>query len=132
MFIPILILIGFFILLGLYNALLLKDDKTPEDSPLNKQTEKMWHLIGATLFSYIAIVSWYYFNWKFALFTLSGFWLIFGSIVHKIGLNKPIFFVGITASTDKLLRKIYPKNPELLSGILKISLFILSLLLILF
>lgn len=131
MIISILVLIGFFILLGLYNGLLLKDDKIPENDPSNKQTEKMWHLTGAALFCYISIVAWYYFNWKYALFSLSGFWLVFGSIVHKVGLNKPFFYVGTTASTDKLIRRISSKSPELVSGILKTSFFLLSLLLIL-
>ncbi len=119
------------VLLGLYNAHLLLDDKTPEDSPLNRKYEDDWHLIGSILFIYLSLTFWYITDsMLYVFFTLSCFWLIYGGIVHKIGLNKPFFYVGTTAKTDKLLRKYFPKNPEKGSMIVKISVLIITLIFI--
>ena len=118
-------------LLGGYSALLLKDDKTPEtDLKQNLEIEKDWHFVGASLFVYIALSFWISFNGFYACFALSLFWLLYGGIVHTIGLNKPFFFVGTTAWTDKMIRKVFSKNPELLSAILKILFLVISLILI--
>ena len=120
------------VLIGLYNAYLLKDDKTPESDQINADLEKKWHFIGAGLFMYIGLTFWYVGSVFYIPLALSLFWLLFGGIVHKIGLNKPFFFVGTTAKTDKILRRLFKKNPERGSAILKISVFVLSLFLVLF
>lgn len=116
------------VLLGFYNGQLLLDDKTSEDDPKNKQIELKWHLIGACIFIYLSATTCYLWSWKYVPFSISSFWVIFAAIVHKIGLNKPFFFVGTTAKTDKLIRRFFPKNPEKASAILKITSLILSLL----
>ena len=118
------------ILLGAYNALLLLDDKTPESDASNSDLEKKWHAIGACIFVYIAATAWIFFGWQYAPFALSCFWCIFAGIVHVIALNKPFFFVGTTAKTDKLLRKLSPNKTELVSAILKLSCLILSTILL--
>jgi len=128
--IPIVWILISVILLGFYNGLLLKDDKLSENDPQNKKIELYWHFVGSLIFIYISLTTWYVWDIKYIPLTLSSFWGIFGGIVHKIGLNKPFFFVGTTAKTDKLIRKLFPKNPELLSGILKITLILLSILII--
>lgn len=125
------ILIGV-ILLGFYNGLLLLDDKTPEDDPKNIKIQKGWHLIGGLVFLYLGLTAWYVWNWTYVPFTIASFWMIFATIVHKIGLNKPAFFVGTTAETDKLIRKLFPENPERGALILKSSALILSILVIIF
>jgi len=119
-------------LIGFYNAFLLKDDKTPESDPNNKNLEKKWHFFGATLFIYISLTFWYIGNIEYVPLSLSLFWLLFGGIVHKVGLNKPFFFVGTTATTDKIIRKLSKNNFEKLSAIFKIGFLILSLLLVIF
>lgn len=118
------------ILLGFYNGLLLLDDKTPEDDPKNKEIESEWHFLGAAIFLYLAATAWIFFGVKYIFFSLSSFWLIFSGIVHNVGLSKPIFYVGATAKTDKLIRKYFSKNPEMVSAILKVGFFIFSLLII--
>ena len=118
------------ILLGFYNGLLLLDDKLPESDPRNKDIEEGWHAIGAAIFLYLAITAWILYGWKYVPFTLSCFWCIFAGIVHKVGLNRPFFFVGTTAKTDQLLRKLSPKKSELASGILKIGMLLASIILI--
>lgn len=118
------------VLLGFYNGLLLLDDKLLESDSRNKEIEEEWHIIGATIFIYLTLTSWILYGWEYILFTLSCFWCIFAGIVHRIGLNKPFFFVGTTAKTDKLIRKIAPKKPELVSGILKIGMLLGSIFLI--
>ena len=125
------ILVGV-VLLGLYNGLLLLDDKTPEDDPNNVKIQKDWHLVGGLVFSYLALTAWYIWDWTYIPFTIASFWLIFAAIVHKVGLNKPAFFVGTTAETDKLIRKLFPENPERGALILKSSALILSILVIIF
>jgi hypothetical protein len=117
-------------ILGLYNGLMLLDDKTDENSEKNSQLETDWHIVGAALFLYLALTFWYTIGIQYALLAISGFWILFAGIVHKVGLNKPFFFVGTTAKTDKLLRKWFPKNPYKASAILKISLFIATLIII--
>ena len=115
------------ILLGLYNGLLLLDDKTSESDPLNTSIETRWHIVGAMIFIYISCTAWLVWGIEYVPFILSLFWSLYAGIVHKIGLKKPFFYVGLTAKTDKILRKFFPKNPELGSGILKILILILSL-----
>lgn len=114
-------------ILGLYNGLMLLDDKTDENSERNPQIEQDWHIVGAALFLYLAFTFWYAIGIQYSLLAISSFWILFAGIVHKVGLNKPFFFVGTTAKSDRLLRKWFPKNPETASAILKISLFIVTL-----
>lgn len=131
MFGVIWILLGV-VLLGFYNGQLLLDDKTPEDDPKNKNIEANWHFVGACIFLYLSITAWYVWGLEYIPFALSSFWVIFAAIVHKVGLNKPFFFVGTTAKTDKLIRWLFPKNPEMGCAILKITTLILSVLAVIF
>ena len=118
------------VLLGFYNGLLLLDDKTPEDDPKNKEIQNKWHFVGASIFLYLGATAWYVWGIQYIPFTLASFWMIFGGIVHRIGLNKPFFYVGTTAKTDILLRKVFSKDPELGSEILKTIAMVLSIALI--
>ena len=120
------------ILLGFYNGLLLLDDKTSENDPSNKEIEEEWHIVGAAIFCYIAITAWMIWGIEYVPFVLSSFWTIFAGIVHVIGLKKQFFFVGTTAKTDILIRRVFPKNPEIGSAILKCLSMILSILLLIF
>lgn len=120
------------VLLAFYNALLVLDDKTPENDLINKEIETEWHVVGAAIFCYIAITAWMIWGVEYIPFVLSAFWLIYGGIVHVIGLKKPFFFVGTTAKTDIVIRKIFPKNPENGSAFLKCLVMILSVLLLIF
>lgn len=119
------------ILLGFYNGLLLQDDKMPESDPLNTSVEDKWHIIGAILFIYLAATGWNMYGIVYVPFILSSFWLVFAGIVHKIALKKGVFYVGTQAFTDKIIRKISNKKPELVSAILKSTAFIGSLILLL-
>jgi len=130
--IPIIWILLGVILLGYYNGLLLLDNNTPEDDAKNKQIKNLWHLVGAIIFLYLSGTAWFIWGIKYVPFALSSFWGVYASIVQKIGLNKSPFFVGTTAKTDLLIRKIFSKNPELGSGILKSISLIISVLLIIF
>lgn len=125
------ILIGV-VLMGLYNGLLLLDNKTPENDPNNKDIKDAWHSVGAAIFIYLSTTAWFVWDIAYVPFALSSFWLLFAGIVHKIGLKKPFFYVGTTAKTDILLRKLFPKNPELGSAILKSTLLVMSLIILIF
>ena len=129
MFSLIWIIIGVTIL-GFYNGLMLLDDKTSETDLSNKSIENKWHFVGVALFLYLSITTSIIWGWVYIPFTLSLFWGLFGGIVHKIGLKKSFFFVGNTAKTDILIRKLFKNNPELWSAILKILVMVLSIFLI--
>ena len=129
--IPIIWIILGVTLLGFYNSFILLDFSLPETDPKYLKLKKEWHLLGAALFLYITAWSAYIWGIKYAPYSLSLFWLLFAGIVSKIGLKQPFFFVGTTAATDILIRKIFPKNPQIFSAILKIGFFIGSILLIL-
>lgn len=138
----LLFMTAFSVSLGLYNGFLVADDKTDEADPRNSYLEKMWHLLGATVFCMLAFMAQtlhcyieygsYYLDkgWPIALFTLSCFWLLFAGLVHRIGLNKPFFYVGEKAVTDRLIRKIASwvnRGEEETSALMKISFFGLTL-----
>jgi hypothetical protein len=125
------ILIGV-IIIAFYNALLVLDDKTLNSDTNNIKIKKMWHTVGAVLFLYVAATAWIISGFKYVPFVLSSFWLLFGGIVHVVGLKKPFFFVGTTAQTDIILRKVFSKNPELGSIIVKSLLLLSSVFLIFF
>lgn len=120
------------ILMGFYNALLLVDNKTNENDPKNIEIKNQWHFVGGAIFIYLSLSSWIFFGWEYVLFSLASFWLIFAGIVHDTGLEKPFFYVGTTAKTDRLIRYFFPRKPELASAILKIVFMIISILIIIY
>jgi hypothetical protein len=115
------------VILAYYNALLIIDNNIPDTNSENIKIKERWHFVGAILFIFISITSWYNWGFWYAPLTLSCFWALFGGIVHKVALNRPFFFVGTTAKTDRVLRKIFPNNPQKASAIIKISVLILSI-----
>ena len=117
-------------LFGFYSGLLLLDDKTQEQTDEDKRIEKKWHMVGGLIVVYLAFVAFMLGGWIFIPLVFTFAWLIFAGIVHIIGMKKPFFYVGNFAWTDKLLRKIFGSRVELLSGIIKVVLFILSIILI--
>ena len=123
------ILIGV-IILGYYNGLLILDGNIPESDPKYLTIKDDWHIVGSILFIYISLTAWYIWGADYVPLSLSLFWSLFAGIVNMVGLNKGFFFVGTTAKTDVLLRKLFPKNPEIGSAILKSIVLVLSILLI--
>jgi hypothetical protein len=115
------------VLLSLYNGLLLLDDKTPEDDVKNKKIETDWHIVGSLVFIYMGLSAWFTFGFWYFPLVISLFWVLFGGIVHFVGLNKPFFYVGKTAATDKLIRKFFKNKPEIFSGVVKILVTLISL-----
>lgn len=123
-------ILALFIALGLYGALLLKDDKLPEDHADNKRIEFWWHAAGAVVFVLLAYHFGEFFGWRYAPFCLACAWLLYAGIVHRIGLGKPFFFVGTTAVTDKAQQWIASKlrmNVRVFSCIVKSLALIISL-----
>ncbi len=138
----ILLTILFVIGIALYNAYLILDNRTPDDDPKNAYYQKMWHIFGACIFCLLAFTFQYSQSillnghyvitsgWQVSAFVLSSFWLIFAGIVHFFALNKPIFYVGTTALTDRMIRsaaKFFKMEEEKMCAILKCSAFILSM-----
>lgn len=118
------------ILLGFYNGYLLLDDKTTEQTPLDKSIERKWHFVGSLIFLYIGFLSYKFLGWKYIPFSLASFWIIFAGIVHIIGMKKSFFYVGTFSLTDRISRRIFPKNTELITGIIKTIIWISSILLV--
>lgn len=112
----------FAILFGLYNSFLILDKKTNDPKYSN-----YWHSVGGLIFIYISIICFIYFGFWAAISSLMLFWVIFGGIVHILGLKKPFFYVGTTAKTDILFRKVFKKNTEFWSGLIKLISLVSSL-----
>lgn len=109
------IVLIFTILFGLYNSFLILDKKTN-----NEKYNKYWHITGAAIFVYVSILVLVYIGFWSAITSLMLFWVVFGGIVHIVALKKSFFYVGVTAKTDILFRKLFKKNTELWSGIIKL------------
>ena len=112
----------FTILLGLYNSFLILDKRVN-----NPKYNKYWHTTGAVIFVYVSILVFIYFGFWAAISSLMLFWVVFGGVVHVVALKKPFFYVGITAKTDILFRKVFKKNTEFWSGVIKSILLASSL-----
>lgn len=118
------------IILGLYNSFMILDNKTPENDINNKIIKKKWHFCGALLFIYIAITISFVWGIIYIPLVLSTFWMLFAGIVHKIGLKKPFFYIGETAETDVLIKKVFKKKAEFIIIVLKILSLIGSIILV--
>jgi len=57
-------------------------------------------------------------DWTVALVGAAGFWLIHDAIVNRIGLDRPLFYVGTTAWIDRLFQR--TPNPPLFMGATKV------------
>jgi hypothetical protein len=57
--------------------------------------------------------------WQVAFCGAALFWLVHDWIVNVIGLNRPVFYVGMTAWIDRMFRKFFRK-PEIAMGVAKI------------
>jgi hypothetical protein len=115
------------VLLGLYNALLLKDARTDDNLPENAKVNKLWHLVGFGIMIYLTITSYFIWGVGYILFSWAVFWELFAGIVHTIGLNKPFFYVGTTDWSDQQIRKYFPEKSELASGIMKTTFLVISI-----
>jgi hypothetical protein len=120
------VLIGV-IFLALYNSFLLIDAWTSDLNPKDTIVKDYWHRVGAAIMLYLSGTAWYLFGFKFFIFMLVNFWVLFAGIVHVFALNRPFFYVGKTAKTDILFRKVFPENTFLYSGIIKSILYLFSL-----
>ena len=118
------------IIIGAYNAYMLLDDKTQEYTSEDHRLERIWHKIGSVLFTYVAVTAWIVLGWKYIFFCFASFLLVFGGIVAIIGMKKSFFYVGTFAQTDKVFRKMFPKNTETWNAIVKIVIWILSIIII--
>jgi hypothetical protein len=115
------------IFLALYNSFLLIDAWTSDLHPDNKLIKDYWHGLGAAIMLYLSTTAWYLFGLKYFVFMMTNFWVLFGGIVHVFALNRPFFFVGTTAKTDILFRKVFPKNTMFFSGLIKSIIYLVSL-----
>lgn len=125
--IHITLLIGAF---GLYGGLLLLDDKLPEDHVKNKRIEIYWHFVGALVFGIFAYTFYRFLGWRYVPLCFALAWLLFGGIVHVVGLRLDFFYVGTTAVTDRMQRwlaSLLRLSSTTLSAFLKISFLILSI-----
>jgi hypothetical protein len=129
------------ILLGFYNAYLLADNRTADTASEDRRIKARWHFFGAAIHGCNALLGGFVFGWAWALFVLALFWGLYAGIVHKWGLEKPFFFVGSSAASDRLLWRLYFSlgryrvarlfpTMERFSATLKITTFVISLILL--
>lgn len=100
---------------------------------------KKWHFWkGINQVSFFGIML-FTIGWKLTLLNALIFWVLFDALINKLILKRPFFFVGTTAFTDVTIQKSAKlisspfKNslkPEVLSGVLKILLIILIIILL--
>lgn len=116
------------VLLGLYNALQLRDARTDDNLPENAKINKLWHLVGFGIMVYLTITSYFIWGSKFILFSWAVFWELFAGIVHIVGLKRHFFYVGTTDWSDRLIRRFFPIKYELASGIVKTTFLVIAIL----
>ena len=96
------------------------------------EQNKKWHFWkGINHISVYVLVWSLYGFWSMFLFA-TAFWLGFDILCNVIVLKRPAFYVGVTADTDKFIRKVAELikiKPEYTSALIKI--LILTILLIL-
>jgi hypothetical protein len=110
----------------------LERDLYATDSHNAYEHNKKWHISKGInhLSVYVLVWSLYGF-WSMLLFATS-FWFGFDILCNIIVLKRPAFYVGLTAETDKFIRKIaefIKIKPEYASALIKVLILLILLIL---
>ena len=98
----------------------------PEEAYANN---KLWHKWKAI--NHISLYGLLFlgFGFKTMLMFAVSFWALFDVLVNVVVLKRPPFYVGITASTDKFLRKLgefLHIKPEIASVLIKMLILLIT------
>jgi len=99
----------------------------PEEAYANN---KLWHKWKGI--NHISLYGLLFFGFGFKTMLIFGvsFWALFDVLVNVVVLNRPPFFVGTTADTDKFLRKLgefLHIKPEIASVLIKVVILIIAI-----
>ena len=98
----------------------------PEEAYANN---KLWHKWKAI--NHISLYGLLFlgFGFKTMLMFAVSFWALFDVLVNVVVLKRPPFYVGITAGTDKFLRKLgefFHIKPEIASVLIKMLILLIT------
>ena len=95
---------------------------------LGTEQNKKWHFWKGINHLSVYAVLWGTFGF-YAMFVFATcFWLGFDILINVIVLKRPAFYVGVTADTDKFIRKIaefIKIKPEYASALIKIVILLI-------
>lgn len=93
---------------------------------------KKWHFWKGINHLSVYVLIWSLYGFFSMVFFATAFWFGFDILCNVIVLKRPAFYVGVTADTDKFIRKIaeFVKiKPELASVLIKIIILLLLIIL---
>lgn len=93
---------------------------------------KKWHSWKGINHLSVYVLVWSLYGFWSMLFFSTSFWFGFDILCNVIVLKKPAFYVGVTADTDKFIRKIagiLKIKPEYASALIKILILVILLIL---
>lgn len=99
----------------------------------HKEYSKKWHTWKAVNQGIFFFVMFLVFGYSITLTNMIFYWIIFDGFLNITVLKKPFFYVGQTAETDikvQQLSKFFRISPLYFAFILKIILFVVSILLL--
>ena len=93
---------------------------------------KKWHFWKGLNHLSVYVLVWSHYGFWSMVFFATSFWFGFDILCNVIVLKRPAFYVGVTADTDKFIRKIagiVKIKPELASVLIKIIILLLLIIL---
>ena len=93
---------------------------------------KKWHFWKGINHLSVYVLVWSLYGFWSMLFFAISFWFGFDILCNVIVLKRPAFYVGVTADTDKFIRKIagfIKIKPEYASALIKIVILLILLIL---
>ena len=93
---------------------------------------KKWHFWKGINHLSVYVLVWSLYGFWSMLFFATSFWFGFDILCNIIVLKRPAFYVGVTADTDKFIRKIagfIKIKPEYASALIKILILVILLIL---
>lgn len=109
---------------GFSDAYMFMDRPKAVDPAANRAWHR-WQFIRQG--SFIAFAAYCAASWPMLLLGASVFWILQDGIVNRVGLGKPFFYMGTTATIDKFFRRF--KNYELANAIAKFASLAIGILL---
>lgn len=119
----------------------IKDEQYKAEGARDLHYKHYWHLFKGLVQAIVIM----YATWNFYLEVnhveksiafistlLSTYWLIHDMFINKYVLNVHLLYVGFTDVVDKKLRRLFGKNVEATTFIIKVSFLIASICLIIF
>jgi len=106
-----------------------RDLFTSQPKEAYKQNKK-WHFWKGINHLSIYVLIWSLYGFFSMLLFATSFWFGFDILCNILVLKKPIFYVGITAQTDKFIRKIADLikiKPEYTSALIKVLILLILL-----